>query len=819
VYKQVWIWALRNFSELGGRSPRKERSHLSHSPTLDPQVHFNFSKFAKDLGISTRKIESRLERDPKRERLWESMHQMYPLLTETKIDKMVAALLKQLPPVRPSGLAESTHSQYHKTGAEYDLGRRWGVPFLDSYNMGKDLFFLTNISRKANMADHNMPNTLFIFHDFIVSFFGKVPEFEIGEEFDFDSVWKGKKRLSHTEINSAVPGSQFNDADWNTEPPGDPEHDRPNTHDTNQMDIDPQDEISQSEQFGQGSMEEDEEPPNSSLLFDSSRKPTIGEGRASVQENRHSSTPPIPANRISYTSTVANNIRQGELSYSVPPIQESRGLSFEKPQNFSADLFDLGKNYRPRIRSVTSSSDDGSTSSGNQSTYPPSSTEEVFRDAPRSPVLPIKTQAQLPNQETEVVDAIEKWKPHRYKAQSLSEPRNIEEVQEQGEEVVQDAPRSPVLSIETQEQLPNQETEVIGPLTQWQRLRSNTQFLGEPSNIEERQEQSEEVFRDSPRMSFVHPGLNPRSRTDFPTSQNPSGVEWSEQGLKSPSPPSDGLVPLGRSPVMSLKYPNEPQHEQNHTIAPEEYSNEEELGSPRLDDTGVAKNMSLNLQGPPDGAALSQTPEQFTTPQLQPHDEYAPTFDNNERMENASETLDLSNPISPPAPSGDNNWPVQEESQALGQYQSEMDLFEETDSDQHMDYVAQPADADTLQYARRSTFEDANINQYTDYVTQPAATDTSQYSRESIFEDAGSGELMDYVAQPASADTLQYARGSTLGDTDSGELMDYVTQPAAADTLQYARRSIPLPLPYEQPSTHIVNVTQNILVSYHHGFP
>jgi hypothetical protein len=711
VYKQVWIWALRNFSELGGRGPRKERSRPSHNPTLDPQVHFEFAKLAKDLGISTRKIESRLENDPRRERLWESMHQMYPSLTETEIDKMVAALMEQLPPVRSEDLSKGINSHHHETGVVEDLSRRWGVPFLDTYNTGKDMFFLANISSKANLAHHPMPNTLFILQDFIISFFGKIPEFEIGEEFDFDSAWKGKKRLSHAGLNSTASSSPFNNAGWNIQSRGDPEHNRPNIRDTSRMDIDSQDMLAQSGQLGQDSMEEDEETPNSKSLFESSRRSQvmIGKGGAPgpTQENHHSSVSSIPQNRVSDASTSADNVDQEELSDSTVPIEESRAhiveRQLEEPRDLSMEFSDPVQDYRSQMRSVISpisSSDSGSTHSSNQSTYQPTSVEEIFREASRSPVLSIGTLEQTSNQEMEPLNEL---------------------------------------------------------VTQWKTHRSDIQLLGGWSNIEG-QTQGEDDIRDLPRMSFVHPELNSSSQSplerhasEFRTSQVPSRVDWSEQGLISPGRPSNGLVSVGRSPVISLESsprqwnPNERQYEQQNTTAHIEQSNEGDLASSRLDDMGVAKDMPFNLQGPPGEVALLQT--------LQSQNVSAPNFDD-EGMEDAPRILDHWNTISPPGLTGDNDQSMQEEPAILDQWQSEDQLFQDDDSDQSMDDVAQPV-----------------------ALPSPYAVDLMETS-----------------------DPL----------TDVG-----------FDIPQYARRSMPLPLPHEQPPVVVVNVTnnytQNILVSCHRG--
>jgi hypothetical protein len=568
------------------------------------------------------------------------------------------------------------------------------------------LFFLANISRKADLVDHPMPNTLFILQDFIFSFFGKIPEFEVGEEFDFDSAWKGKKRLSQTGLNSTATSSQFNDAGWTTESLEDPEHDRPNT---SRMDIDSQDKLPQSGQFGQDSMEEDEETPNSRSLFESSLKlqVMIGKGGAPgpAQENHHSSVSSIPENGVSDASTSADNVSQENLSESAVPMEESRApiveSQLEEPQDLSTELFDPVKDYRSQMRSVislTSSSDGGSTPSSNQSTYQPSSAEETFREASRSPVLSIGTPEQTSNQETETLNAL---------------------------------------------------------VTQWKTYRSDVQSLGESSNIEEVQKQGEDDIQDLPRMSFPPE----RHASDFRTSQVLSGVNWSEQGLMSPGRPSDGLVSVGRSPVISLQSlprqwdPNKRQHEQQNTIAHIEHSSEGDLASSGLDDIGVAKDMSLDLQGPPGEVALFQTPEPFTTMQLQPYNLSVPTFDN-ERMEDAPGILDHWNTISPPGLTGDNDQPMQEEPAILDQWQSEDRLFQDDDSDQSMDDVAQPV-----------------------ALPSPYAADLMETS------------------DPA---------------TDVG-----------FDIPQYARRSMPLPLPHEQPPVVVVNITnnytQNILVSCHRG--
>ncbi|KAJ8067017.1 hypothetical protein OCU04_004397 [Sclerotinia nivalis] len=185
IYKQVWIWALRNFSELGGRAPRKEYRLPPYQPTVDPVLQYEFVKFAKDVGINTRKIESRLQGDPRHKTMLTSICQIYPSHNEDEIERVTARFVENLPIINSNGSSSvdtgGRHWNMGNTPSPIDLSHRWGVPFAKSYTAGKKEFYLTSLSKTLFSVGDNMPSHLFVLQDFIFSFFGRTPDFEAGE--------------------------------------------------------------------------------------------------------------------------------------------------------------------------------------------------------------------------------------------------------------------------------------------------------------------------------------------------------------------------------------------------------------------------------------------------------------------------------------------------------------------------------------------------------------------------------------------------------------------------------------------------------------
>lgn len=50
TYKQLWIFVLRNFADLGGRAPRKEKGEASYKASENPRLLHGFLEFIVDLG-------------------------------------------------------------------------------------------------------------------------------------------------------------------------------------------------------------------------------------------------------------------------------------------------------------------------------------------------------------------------------------------------------------------------------------------------------------------------------------------------------------------------------------------------------------------------------------------------------------------------------------------------------------------------------------------------------------------------------------------------------------------------------------------------
>ncbi|KAJ8062052.1 hypothetical protein OCU04_009832 [Sclerotinia nivalis] len=185
TYKQIWIWALRNFSELGGRAPRKEHKLSPYQPTVDPILQYEFVKFVKEMGIKTRKIESRLQSDARHKTMLTSICQIYPSHKKDEIERVAASFVKKLPFINSSDKSSvdsgERRGSMKNTPSPMDLSRRWGVPFAKSYTTGKKEFYLTCLLKTSYAVGDDMPSHLFVLQDFIFSFFGGTADFEAAE--------------------------------------------------------------------------------------------------------------------------------------------------------------------------------------------------------------------------------------------------------------------------------------------------------------------------------------------------------------------------------------------------------------------------------------------------------------------------------------------------------------------------------------------------------------------------------------------------------------------------------------------------------------
>ncbi|KAF7880469.1 uncharacterized protein EAF02_007315 [Botrytis sinoallii] len=246
IYKQVWIFALRNFSELGGRAPRKENRLPSYQPIMDPVLQYELLKFAKDSGINTRKIDSTLESDPRHTH------------TQDKIESVTASFVKDPPIINSNDFF-----------SPMDLSRRWGVPFAKNYATGKEDFYLYNLS-KTSCAKDDMPNHLFILSDFISSFFGKTPHFEASQ---IDNSKKQRTYGLKAQINT-VKSSSFSSIH---------EHDGRSS-----FSVAPRDQnIVQSTIFPKTSQSKNASPKEGSdFVFDSSTVSSGGPKNTTTEQNR-----------------------------------------------------------------------------------------------------------------------------------------------------------------------------------------------------------------------------------------------------------------------------------------------------------------------------------------------------------------------------------------------------------------------------------------------------------------------------------------------------------------------------------------------------
>ncbi|ESZ91825.1 hypothetical protein SBOR_7777 [Sclerotinia borealis F-4128] len=146
VYKQIWIWALRNFAELGGRAPRKEQGKPRYISKLDPTLYYEFAQFAAELGIITKKITNRIQCDPNHERVVRTITQIYPSQSKIDIENIANDILNQLP--LSENIPAETQEVHLERSQIFDLSRRW-------------------------VTQDDMPSPEFLFQDFLSSFFGK----------------------------------------------------------------------------------------------------------------------------------------------------------------------------------------------------------------------------------------------------------------------------------------------------------------------------------------------------------------------------------------------------------------------------------------------------------------------------------------------------------------------------------------------------------------------------------------------------------------------------------------------------------------------
>ncbi|RDL41164.1 uncharacterized protein BP5553_01143 [Venustampulla echinocandica] len=177
AYKQLWMSALRNFADLGGRSPRKEENQKPYKASSNPRVHYEFAQEALQLGFGTNSIYHLLARDPRGESLRLMFKQLYDRQSTAAIETLVQEVLSKLPaPQDPVVLDLS--SSIETSDAHTDLSRRWGVPFEYAYQSGKAQLFISHMHQEPFTSLTGVVGASFARRDFITSFFGPTSDFK-----------------------------------------------------------------------------------------------------------------------------------------------------------------------------------------------------------------------------------------------------------------------------------------------------------------------------------------------------------------------------------------------------------------------------------------------------------------------------------------------------------------------------------------------------------------------------------------------------------------------------------------------------------------
>ncbi|KAH8787541.1 hypothetical protein F5882DRAFT_293337, partial [Hyaloscypha sp. PMI_1271] len=143
IYKQIWIYALRLFAELGGRSPLIEAGSVKNDEgNANINTQYHFVRFVRDLGLRTEQIDEFLATDPRKETLRQSLSKIYGKPPDEQI---LEDLVSQLPRQGKNREPERHPNTLYVPTDEDDLERRWGVPYQRTYEIGKLTFFLPNI--------------------------------------------------------------------------------------------------------------------------------------------------------------------------------------------------------------------------------------------------------------------------------------------------------------------------------------------------------------------------------------------------------------------------------------------------------------------------------------------------------------------------------------------------------------------------------------------------------------------------------------------------------------------------------------------------
>ena len=172
IYRQLWIFALRNFADIGGRGPLKEDGKDKYRTTTDPNLKFQFGKLARKSGVETDKVTEYFRNDPRHEHVRVSIAHVTNSCALPSRPVTVQKLLDEIP-IEPERYTSDYNDSYDTSLPTFDLSRRWGVPFENAYLIGKNELFLSMILQSDPPDQEDLLNDPFIFRDFITSFFGQ----------------------------------------------------------------------------------------------------------------------------------------------------------------------------------------------------------------------------------------------------------------------------------------------------------------------------------------------------------------------------------------------------------------------------------------------------------------------------------------------------------------------------------------------------------------------------------------------------------------------------------------------------------------------
>ena len=164
--------ALRNFADLGGRSPRKETGSSLYQAKTNIILQYQFLRFAQELGIQ---VESSEIENTIKQNLEQELGRMFNSNSD-ELQSIVNKMLQQLPIQDDLQCKKSNLEITPQINLEC-LDRRWGVPFTSAYIQGKTNFYLLNLLKTDQLTFNKLTNDEFIRRDFFGAFFGPTEKF------------------------------------------------------------------------------------------------------------------------------------------------------------------------------------------------------------------------------------------------------------------------------------------------------------------------------------------------------------------------------------------------------------------------------------------------------------------------------------------------------------------------------------------------------------------------------------------------------------------------------------------------------------------